>query len=187
MAKVGEQVRTVRDLFGGRRDRQAAPTTRRAEHDFVRSREALSSASRLTLGRGQGWRATLKGHVDDLSGLTFKTDGQARPGVFAEKSTRSMLAVCDQRKFYRSTVAKCRAGADMASDRMFVDMEQECGARVEFVNKGESKSDRSSEGQASSSRPPRKRNRRKHPQGQKDAQGNDDGRACAITTLTATR
>ncbi|MDU1666304.1 MAG: DNA topoisomerase IV subunit A, partial [Bradyrhizobium sp.] len=74
-AKVGEQVKTVRDLFGpktplGRRRTNFADAP---EHDLAAIEEAFIEREPVTVVVSEkGWVRTLKGHVADLSNLQFK-------------------------------------------------------------------------------------------------------------------
>src|SRR5256885_16452439 len=86
-SKVGEQVRKVRDIFGpktplGKRRTSFADAP---EHDLAAIAEALVEREPVTVVVSEkGWVRTLKGHVDDLSGLTFKTDDKLEHVFFAE-------------------------------------------------------------------------------------------------------
>jgi topoisomerase-4 subunit A len=84
----------------------------------------------------KGWVRTLKGHVADLSGLTFKTDDQLDQAFFAE-TTSKLLLFATNGKFYSLDVAKLPGGRGHGEPiRMFVDMEQETAIVSLFVNKG---------------------------------------------------
>src|SRR5438552_6650199 len=92
--KVGEQVKKVRDIFGpktplGKRRTQFADAP---EHDLAAIEEAFVEREPVTVVVSEkGWVRTLKGHVEDLSGLTFKTDDKLEHAFFAE-STSKLLA-----------------------------------------------------------------------------------------------
>jgi topoisomerase-4 subunit A len=82
---------------------------------------------------------TLKGHVADLSGLTFKTDDKIGQAFFAE-STSKLLLFATNGKFYSLDVAKLPGGRGHGEPiRMFVDMDQDAAIVSMFVNKGERK------------------------------------------------
>src|SRR6202048_4313244 len=86
-SKVGEQVRKVRDLFGpktllGKRRTMFADAP---EHDLAAIEEAFVEREPVTVViSDKGWVRTLKGHVADLSGLTFKTDDKLGSAFFAD-------------------------------------------------------------------------------------------------------
>src|ERR1700760_976555 len=90
-AKVGEQVKTVRDLFGpktplGKR-RTQFPDAR--EHDLAAIEEAFVEREPVTVVvSDKGWGRTLKGQVVDLSGIAFKTEDKIDKAFFAETTSK---------------------------------------------------------------------------------------------------
>jgi topoisomerase IV subunit A len=137
--KVGEQVRKVRDLFGpktplGKRRTQFADAP---EHDLAAIEEAFVEREPVTVVvSDKGWVRTLKGHVADLSGLTFKTDDKLLQAFFAE-STSKLLLFATNGKFYSLDVAKLPGGRGHGEPiRMFIEMEQDAAIVSLFVNKG---------------------------------------------------
>ncbi len=79
---------------------------------------------------------TLKGHVADLSGLTFKTDDKLDKAFFAE-TTSKLLLFATNGKFYSLDVAKLPGGRGHGEPiRMFIDMEQDAAIVSLFVNTG---------------------------------------------------
>src|SRR5437588_1757657 len=114
-SKVGEQVRKVRDMFGPntllckRRTHFAdAP-----EHDLAAIEEAFVEREPVTVVvSDKGWVRTLKGHVADLSGRTFKTDDKLDQAFFAE-STSKLLLFATNGKFYSLDVAKLPGGREI--------------------------------------------------------------------------
>jgi topoisomerase IV subunit A len=138
-SKVGEQVRKVRDMFGpktplGKRRTQFADAP---EHDLAAIEEAFVEREPVTVVvSDKGWVRTLKGHVADLSGLTFKTDDQLGSAFFAETTSKLLLFATNGR-FYALDVAKLPGGRGHGEPiRMFIDMEQETSIVSLFVNKG---------------------------------------------------
>ena len=138
-AKVGEQVRKVRDMFGpktplGKRRTQFADAP---EHDLAAIEEAFVEREPVTVVVSEkGWVRTLKGHVADLSGLTFKTDDKLDQAFFAE-TTSKLLLFATNGKFYSLDVAKLPGGRGHGEPiRMFIDMEQDTAIVSLFVNKG---------------------------------------------------
>jgi topoisomerase IV subunit A len=138
-AKVGDQVRKVRDLFGpktalGKRRTQFADAP---EHDLAAIEEAFVEREPVTVVVSEkGWVRTLKGHVEDISGLTFKTDDKHDQAFFAE-TTSKLLLFATNGKFYALDVAKLPGGRGHGEPiRMFVDMEQDAAIVSLFVNKG---------------------------------------------------
>src|SRR5205085_1348724 len=138
-SKVGEQVRKVRDMFGpktplGKRRTYFADAP---EHDLAAIEEAFVEREPVTVVVSEkGWVRTLKGHVADLSGLTFKTDDKLDQAFFAE-STSKLLLFATNGKFYSLDVAKLPGGRGHGEPiRMFVDMDQDAAIVSLFVNKG---------------------------------------------------
>ena len=137
--KVGEQVKKVRDMFGpktplGKRRTQFADAP---EHDLAAIEEAFVEREPVTVVVSEkGWIRTLKGHVADLSGLSFKTDDKLDHAFFAE-STSKLLVFATNGKFYSLDVAKLPGGRGHGEPiRMFIDMDQDAAIVSLFVNKG---------------------------------------------------
>jgi topoisomerase IV subunit A len=138
-AKVGEQVQKVRDMFGpktplGKRRTQFADAP---EHDLAAIEEAFVEREPVTVVISEkGWVRTLKGHVADLSGLTFKTDDKLDHAFFAE-TTSKLLLFGTNGKFYSLDVAKLPGGRGHGEPiRMFIDLDQDAAVVSTFVNKG---------------------------------------------------
>ena len=138
-AKIGEQVRKVRDMFGpktplGKRRTQFADAP---EHDLAAIEEAFVEREPVTVVISEkGWVRTLKGHVADLSGLTFKTDDKLDHAFFAE-TTSKLLLFGTNGKFYSLDVAKLPGGRGHGEPiRMFIDLDQDAAIVSTFVNKG---------------------------------------------------
>src|SRR5712672_1378692 len=125
-SKVGEQVRKVRDIFGPKTPLGKRRTTfaDAPEHDLAAIEEAFVEREPVTVVVSEkGWVRTLKGHVDDLAGLAFKTDDKLEHAFFAE-STSKLLAFATNGKFYSLDVAKLPGGRGHGTPiRMFIDME----------------------------------------------------------------
>src|SRR6185369_14512747 len=141
-SKVGEQVRKVRDLFGpktplGKRRTVFADAP---EHDLAAIEEAFVEREPCTVVISEkGWVRTLKGHVEDISGLAFKTDDKLDHAFFAE-TTSKLLLFATNGKFYSLDVAKLPGGRGHGEPiRMFIDMEQDAAIVSLFINKGERK------------------------------------------------
>src|SRR5712672_698126 len=138
-ARVSEQVKKVRDIFGpktplGKRRTQFADAP---EDDLAAIEEAFVELEPVTVVVSEkGWVRTLKGHVADLSGLTFKTDDKIDQAFFAE-TTSKLLLFATNGKFYSLEVSKLPGGRGHGEPiRMFIDMEQDASIVSLFVNKG---------------------------------------------------
>src|SRR5947208_8120897 len=137
--KVGEQVGKVREMFGpktplGKRRSTFADAP---EHDLAAIEEAFVEREPVTVVvSDKGWIRTLKGHVSDLSALTFKTDDSLGFTFFAE-TTSKLLLFATNGKFYSLDVSKLPGGRGHGEPiRMFIDMEQDAAIVSLFVNKG---------------------------------------------------
>jgi topoisomerase-4 subunit A len=137
--KVAEQVRNVRELFGpktplGKRRTVFADAP---EHDLAALEESLVEREPVTVVvSDKGWVRTLKGHVEDLSNLTFKTDDKLGFTFFAE-TTSKLLLFATNGKFYSLDVAKLPGGRGHGEPiRLFIDMEQDAAIVSLFVNTG---------------------------------------------------
>ena len=137
--KVAEQVTRVRDMFGPKTKLGKRRTTfaDAPEHDLAAIEEAFVEREPVTVVVSEkGWVRTMKGHVEDLSGLSFKTDDKLEHAFFAE-STSKLLAFATNGKFYSLDVAKLPGGRGHGEPiRMFIDMEQEASIVSLFANKG---------------------------------------------------
>jgi topoisomerase IV subunit A len=140
--KIGEQVRKVRDIFGPKTPLGKRRTTfaDAPEHDLAAIEEAFVEREPCTVVISEkGWVRTLKGHVEDISGLAFKTDDKLDHAFFAE-TTSKLLVFATNGKFYSLDVAKLPGGRGHGEAiRMFIDMEPETAIVSLFVNKGERK------------------------------------------------
>ena len=137
--KVAEQVRKVREMFGpktplGKRRTIFADAP---EHDLAAIEEAFVEREPVTVVvSDKGWVRTLKGHVEDLSNLSFKTDDKLGFSFFAETTSKILLLATNGR-FYSLDVAKLPGGRGHGEPiRMFIDMEQDAAIVTVFVNTG---------------------------------------------------
>src|SRR3954466_1571175 len=138
-AKIGDQVRKVRDMFGPKTPLGKRRTTfaDAPEHDLAAIEEAFVEREPCTVVISEkGWVRTLKGHVADLSGLVFKTDDKLDHAFFAE-TTSKLLVLATNGRFYSLDVAKLPGGRGHGEPiRMFIDMEQDAAIVSLFVNTG---------------------------------------------------
>ena len=137
--KVAEQVGKVRDMFGPKTPLGKRRTTfaDAPEHDLAAIEEAFVEREPVTVVvSDKGWIRTMKGHVEDLSGLAFKQDDKLGFAFFAE-TTSKLLLFATNGKFYSLDVAKLPGGRGHGEPiRLFIDMEQEAAPVALFVTKG---------------------------------------------------
>src|SRR6185312_2825058 len=132
-------LRKVRDMFGpktplGKRRTQFADAP---EHDLAAIEEAFVEREPVTVVvSDKGWVRTMKGHVEDLSGLAFKQDDKLGIAFFAE-TTSKLLLFATNGKFFSIDVAKLPGGRGHGEPiRQFIDLEPEAAPVTLFVNKG---------------------------------------------------
>ena len=137
--KVGEQVKKVRDTFGpktplGKRRTHFADAP---EHDLAAIEEALIEREPITVVvSDKGWVRTMKGHVEDLSNLAFKTDDSMGFSFFAESTSKLTLFATNGR-FYTLDAQKLPGGRGHGDPiRMTIDMEGDANIVSMFVQKG---------------------------------------------------
>ncbi|WP_234678755.1 DNA topoisomerase IV subunit A [Bradyrhizobium monzae] len=137
--KVAEQVGKVRDMFGPKTPLGKRRTTfaDAPEHDLAAMEEALVEREPVTVVvSDKGWIRTMKGHVEDLSGLAFKQDDKLGFAFFAE-TTSKLLLFATNGKFFSIDVAKLPGGRGHGEPiRQFIDLEPEAALVTLFVNKG---------------------------------------------------
>ncbi|MDA9523589.1 DNA topoisomerase IV subunit A [Bradyrhizobium sp. CCBAU 11434] len=137
--KVSEQVGKVRDMFGPKTPLGKRRTTfaDAPEHDLAAMEEALVEREPVTVVvSDKGWIRTMKGHVEDLSGLAFKQDDKLGIAFFAE-TTSKLLLFATNGKFFSIDVAKLPGGRGHGEPiRQFIDLEPEAAPVTLFVNKG---------------------------------------------------
>src|SRR3981081_2308628 len=138
-SKVGDQVRKVRDIFGPKTPLGKRRTTfaDAPEHDLAAIEAAFVEREPCTVVISEkGWVRTLKGHVEDISGLAFKTDDKIDHAFFAE-TTSKLLVFATNGKFYSLDVAKLPGGRGHGEPiRTYIDMEPETAIVSLFVNRG---------------------------------------------------
>jgi topoisomerase-4 subunit A len=137
--RVSDEIRKVRETFGpktplGKRRTQFADAP---EHDLAAIEEALVEREPITVVvSSKGWVRTLKGHVADLSALSFKTDDKLGFAFFAE-TTSKLLLFATNGKFYTLDASKLPGGRGHGEPiRLFIDLEQDADIVSLFVNKG---------------------------------------------------
>lgn len=137
--KVAEQVGKVRDMFGPKTPLGKRRTTfaDAPEHDLAAIEEAFVEREPVTVVvSDKGWIRTMKGHVEDLSGLAFKQDDKLGFAFFAE-TTSKLLLFATNGKFYSIDVAKLPGGRGHGEPiRQFIDLEPEAAPVTLFVHKG---------------------------------------------------
>jgi topoisomerase-4 subunit A len=125
---ISEQIKEVRAAFGpktalGKRRTRFAEAP---EHDEAAIEEALVEREPITVVVSEkGWIRALRGHVADLSGVTFKAD-DALKFAFPAETTSKCLIFATNGRFYTLDAAKLPGGRGHGEPvRLFIDLEQE--------------------------------------------------------------
>src|SRR5262245_37977345 len=126
--KVAEEIKKVRDTFGpktplGKRRTNFAEAP---EHDLAAIEEAMVIREPITVVvSDKGWIRALRGHVSDLSGVTFKSDDRLKFAFPAETTSKIMIFATNGR-FYTIEAGKLPGGRGHGEPvRLFIDLEQE--------------------------------------------------------------
>src|SRR5262249_59688910 len=79
--KVADEIKKVRDTFGPKTPlgKRRTGFAEAPEHDEAAIEEAMVIREPITVvGSDKGWIRALRGHVSDLSGVTFKSDDRLK-------------------------------------------------------------------------------------------------------------
>ncbi|HEY5278403.1 MAG TPA: DNA topoisomerase IV subunit A, partial [Pseudolabrys sp.] len=125
---VAGQIRETRTTFGpktalGRRRTEFADAP---EHDEAAIEEAMVVREPITVVVSEkGWVRALRGHVTDLSNVTFKND-DALKFAFPTETTAKILIFGSNGRFYTIDAAKLPGGRGHGEPlRLFIDLEQD--------------------------------------------------------------
>ncbi len=136
---VAAQIRETKALFGpktalGKRrtDFALAP-----EHDEAAIEEAMLVREPITVVvSDKGWIRALRGHVIDLSTVTFKTDDQLK-FAFQTETTVKVMIFAGNGKFYTLDGAKLPGGRGHGEPvRLFFDIDQDAEIVAAFAYQG---------------------------------------------------
>jgi topoisomerase-4 subunit A len=126
--RIAEQVRKVRDMFGGKTPvgKRRTSFAQAPAHDEAAIEEALVEREPVTIVVSEkGWIRALRGQVADLAGLSFKAGDSLKLAFFAE-TTSKLLIFATNGRFYTIEAAKLPGGRGHGEPiRLFIDLEQE--------------------------------------------------------------
>src|SRR5579884_3114622 len=126
--KIADEIREVREKFGPKTPLGKRRTTfaEAPEHDETAIEEALVEREPITVVVSEkGWIRALRGHVADLSGLSFKADDALDHAFFAETTSKIMVFATNGR-FYTIEAAKLPGGRGHGEPiRLFIELEQQ--------------------------------------------------------------
>jgi topoisomerase-4 subunit A len=125
---VGTQIRDIRDKFGPKTALGKRRTTfaEAPEHDLAAIEEAMVVREPVTVVVSEkGWIRALRGHVSDLSGVSFKA-GDRLQFAFPTETTAKVLLFASNGRFYMIDVSKLPGGRGFGEPiRIYVDLEQD--------------------------------------------------------------
>ena len=126
--RIAEQVRKVRDMFGGKTQvgKRRTSFAQAPAHDEAAIEEALVEREPVTIVVSEkGWIRALRGQIADLAGLSFKAGDSLKLAFFAE-TTSKLLIFATNGRFYTIEAAKLPGGRGHGEPiRLFIDLEQE--------------------------------------------------------------
>ena len=136
---ISAEIKEIRELFGPKTKLGKRRTSfgEAPEHDAAAIEEALVEREPVTVVVSEkGWIRALRGHVSDLSGVTFKTDDALKFAFPAETTSRCLLFATNGR-FYTLDAAKLPGGRGHGEPlRLFIDMEQDADVVSVFRHQG---------------------------------------------------
>jgi topoisomerase-4 subunit A len=125
---VGAQIKEIREKFGKNTKLGHRRTTfgEAPEHDLAAIEEAMAIREPVTVVVSEkGWIRALRGHVTDLSGVTFKS-GDSLHFAFPTETTAKALLFASNGRFYTIDVSKLPGGRGFGEPvRLYADMEQD--------------------------------------------------------------
>jgi topoisomerase-4 subunit A len=140
--RIAEQVRKVRDMFGGKTQvgKRRTSFAQAPAHDEAAIEEALVEREPVTIVVSEkGWIRALRGQIADLAGLSFKAGDSLKLAFFAE-TTSKLLIFATNGRFYTIEAAKLPGGRGHGEPiRLFIDLEQEGDVVSVFRYEGGSK------------------------------------------------
>jgi topoisomerase-4 subunit A len=136
---IADEIKAVRETFGPKTKIGKRRTTfaEAPEHDEAAIEEAMVVREPVTIVvSDKGWIRALRGHVSDLSSVTFKTGDELKL-AFPAESVSKILVFASNGRFYTLEASKLPGGRGHGEPiRMYADMEQDAEAVAAFVYKG---------------------------------------------------
>lgn len=125
---IAGQIKEIKNTFGPKTDIGRRRTTFgiAPAHDEAAIEEAMVVREPITVVVSEkGWIRALRGHVSDLSGVTFKTD-DALKFAFPTETTAKILIFAGNGKFYTLEASKLPGGRGHGEPvRLYFDIEQD--------------------------------------------------------------
>jgi topoisomerase IV subunit A len=125
---VGGQIKELKEKFGAKTDLGRRRTTFgiAPAHDEAAIEEAMAVREPITVVvSDKGWIRALRGHVSDLSGVSFKA-GDKLKFAFPTETTAKVLIFGSNGRFYTLEGSKLPGGRGHGEPlRLFIDLEQD--------------------------------------------------------------
>jgi topoisomerase-4 subunit A len=139
---IAAEIKELKVKFGPKTDLGKRRTTfaEAPEHDEAAIEEAMVVREPITVVVSEkGWIRALRGHVDDLSGVTFKTD-DALKFAFRTETTAKILIFAGNGKFYTLEASKLPGGRGHGEPvRLYFDIEQDADVVAALPYEGKRK------------------------------------------------
>ena len=169
---IADEIKELKTKFGPKTDlgKRRTHFAEAPEHDEAAIEEAMVVREPITVVVSEkGWIRALRGHVSDLSGVTFKTDDELK-FAFPTETTAKILIFASNGKFYTLEASKLPGGRGHGEPvRLYFDIEQDADVVACHGLSGRPQvPGREPHGQRL--RGARRRSARHHPQGQAGAQ-----------------
>jgi topoisomerase-4 subunit A len=136
---IAGQIKELKTTFGPKTDLGKRRTTfaEAPEHDEAAIEEAMVVREPITVVvSDKGWIRALRGHVSDLSGVTFKTD-DALKFAFPTETTAKILIFASNGKFYTLEASKLPGGRGHGEPvRLYFDIEQDADVVAALAYQG---------------------------------------------------
>ena len=136
---IAGEIREVRATFGPKTalGKRRTSFAQAPERDLAAIEEAMTIREPVTVVvSDKGWVRALRGHVADLSGISFKT-GDELKFAFAAETTSKILMFASNGRFYTLDAGKLPGGRGHGEPiRLYADMEHDAEVLAAFVYRG---------------------------------------------------
>ena len=139
---IAGQIKELKTTFGPKTDlgKRRTSFSEAPEHDEAAIEEAMVVREPITVVvSDKGWIRALRGHVTDLSGVTFKTDDELK-FAFPTETTAKIVIFASNGKFYTLEASKLPGGRGHGEPvRMYFDIEQDADVVAALAYEGKRK------------------------------------------------
>jgi len=139
---IAAEIKELKVKFGPKTDlgKRRTSFAEAPEHDEAAIEEAMVVREPITVVVSEkGWIRALRGHVDDFSGLAFKTD-DALKFAFPTETTAKVLIFAGNGKFYTLEASKLPGGRGHGEPvRLYFDIEQDADVVAALAYEGKRK------------------------------------------------